>query len=71
MICLTPGRPAFSIFVTSCRCLYGKLEKQPRESFWARPRRLLIRHSCSNSEMLGLLYHVIVMNVEHHVHINC
>jgi len=28
---------------------------------------LLIRHSSSNSEMLGLLCHVIVVNVEHHM----
>lgn len=29
--------------------------------------RLLVRHSFSNSERLGLLCHVIVLNVEHHM----
>ena len=29
--------------------------------------RLLVRHSFSNSEVLGLLFHVIVVNVEHHM----
>ena len=46
---------------------YEKLEKQSLWSFWGRPRRLLVRHSSSNSEMLGLLCHVIVVNVEHHM----
>jgi hypothetical protein len=32
-----------------------------------RPRKLLIRNSSSNSEILGLLCHVIVVNVEHHM----
>jgi hypothetical protein len=65
MIYLTPGCPVFSNFVTSRPYVYEKLEKQSLWSFWGRPRRLLIRHSSSNSEMLGLLCHVIVVNVEH------
>lgn len=67
MIGLTPGCPVFSNFVTSRRFVYEKLEKQPLWSFPGRPRRLLIRHRSSNSEMLGLLCHVIVGNVEHHM----
>jgi hypothetical protein len=55
----------FSNFVASRQCLYEKLEKQPLWSFVGRPRKLLIRNSSSNSEMLGLLCHVIVVNVEH------
>ena len=47
--------------------VYGKLEKQSLQPFWDRPQRLLVRHSFSNSEVLGLLFHVIVVNVEHHV----
>ena len=34
---------------------------------WARPKRLLVCHSAAISEMLGLLCHVIVMNVERHM----
>jgi hypothetical protein len=59
MICLTPGCSVFSNFVASRQCVYGKLEKHSLWSFWARPRRLLIRHSSSNSETLDLLCHVI------------
>jgi len=33
----------------------------------ARPKRLLIRHSSSNPALLGLLCHVLVVNVEHHL----
>ncbi len=44
-----------------------KLEKQSVWSFVGRPCRLLIRHLSSNAEMLGLLCHVIVVNVEHHM----
>jgi hypothetical protein len=44
-----------------------KLEKQSLQPFWDHPKRLLVRHSFSNSEVLGLLPHVIVVNVEHHM----
>jgi hypothetical protein len=47
--------------------VYEKLEKESLSLFWDRPRKLLVRHSFSNSEMLGLLCHVIVVNVEHHM----
>jgi hypothetical protein len=65
MIYLTLCCPAFSNFVTTRQWVYEKLEKQSLWSFVGRPRRLLIRHSSSNSEMLGLLCDVIAMNVEH------
>ena len=45
--------------------MYEKLEKQSLYPFWDRPRILLIRHSFSNSEVLGLLCDVIVVNVEY------
>jgi len=66
------GRPDFWLltfpnFVTSRQCVCEKLEKQSLKPFWDRPRRLLVRHSFSNSEVLGLLSHVIVVNVEHHM----
>jgi hypothetical protein len=67
MICLTLGCSVFSNFVTSCQFVYEKLEKQSLRSFVGRPRKLLIRNSSSNSEILGLLCHVIVVNVEHHM----
>ena len=67
MICLTLGCSVFSNFITSRQFVYEKLEKRSLWSFVGRPRRLLIRHSSSNSEMLGLLCHVIVVNVEHHM----
>jgi hypothetical protein len=54
-------------FHNSRQFVYEKLEKRSLWSFVDRPRRLLIRHSSSNSEMLGLLCHVIVVNVEHHM----
>jgi hypothetical protein len=44
--------------------MYEKLEKQSLQPFWDRPRILLVRYSFSNSEILGLLCHVIVVNVE-------
>jgi hypothetical protein len=56
---------AFSNFVTSRQFVYEKLEKQSVWSFVGRPRKLLIRNSSLNSEILGLLCHVIVLNVEH------
>jgi hypothetical protein len=67
MICLTLDCLVFSNFITSRQCVYEKLEKQSLWSFWGRPKRLLVCHSASKSEMLGLLCHVIVMKVEHHV----
>jgi putative flippase GtrA len=65
MICLTFGCSVFLNFVTSRQFVYEKLEKQSLWSFVGRPRKLLIRHSSSSSELLGLLCHVIVVNVEH------
>ena len=47
--------------------MYEKLEKQSLEPFGDRPGRLLVRHSFSNSEVLGLLSHVIVVKVEEHM----
>jgi hypothetical protein len=67
MICLTLGCSVFSNFVASRQFVYEKLEKQSLWSFVGRPRKLLIRNSSSNSEMLGLLCHVIVVSVEHHM----
>ncbi len=64
MICLTLGCSVFSNFVTSRQFVYEKLEKQSLWSFVGRPRRLLVRHSFSNSEVLDLLCHVIVVNME-------
>ena len=54
------GCSVFSNFVTSRRCVYEKLEKQPFLPFWGRPKRLLVCHAASKSEMLGLLCRVIV-----------
>src|SRR5580658_1998390 len=47
--------------------MYGKLEKQLLWLFCDRPLRLSVRHSFSNAEGLGVLSHVIVVNVEHHM----
>ncbi len=47
--------------------MYGKSEKQSLQPFWDRPSRLLDCHSFSNAEVLGLLSHVIVVNVERHM----
>jgi hypothetical protein len=58
---------AFSNFVTSRQRVYEKLEKKPVRSFRDRPRTLLVRHSAAQSEMSGLLCHVIVLQVEHHM----
>lgn len=63
MICLALGA-VFSNFVTSGQFVYGKLEKPPVWPLVGRPKRLLVRHSSAHSEMLGLLCHVIVANVE-------
>jgi hypothetical protein len=54
-------------FRNSRHFVYEKLEKQPLWSIVGRPRRLLIRHSSSNSEVFGLLCHVIIVNVERHM----
>jgi hypothetical protein len=48
--------------------MYGKLEKQSLASFQGHLKRLLVGHSILKSEMLSLLCHGIVMNVEHHMH---
>jgi hypothetical protein len=42
-----------------------KVEKRSLQPFCDRPRILLVRHSFSNSEVLGLLCRVIVVNVEY------
>jgi hypothetical protein len=47
--------------------VYEKLENQSLWSFVGRPRKLLIRNSSSNSQISGLLCHVIVVNLEHHL----
>ena len=47
--------------------VYEKLEKQPLQPSWDRPRILSVRHSFSNSEALRLWSHVIVVNVEYHM----
>src|SRR4029077_8136688 len=67
IICPTLGRSVFSNSVTSRQFLYEKLEKQPLWSIVGRPWRLLIRHSSSNSEVFGLLCHVIIVNVERYM----
>jgi hypothetical protein len=67
MTCLTLGCAVFSNFVVSRQCVYEKLEKQPFLLFWGRPKRLLVCHSASKAETLGLLCHVIAVNVEHHM----
>jgi hypothetical protein len=58
---------AFSNCVTSRHCVYEKLEKKPVRSFRGCPTTLLVRHSAAQSEMSGLLCHVIVVKVEHHM----
>ena len=58
---------AFSNFVTSRHCVYENLEKKPDRSFRDRPRTLFVGHSAAQSEMSGLLCHVIVSQVEHHM----
>ena len=60
MICMTLVGSVFSNFITSRRVCYGKLEKQVLQSFCGRPKKLLIHHSASKPEMLGMLCHVIV-----------
>ena len=71
MICLTLCCSVFSNFVTSRQFVYEKWENQSLWSFMGRPRKLLIRHSSSNSDPLGLLCHVIVANMEHHLLLTC
>jgi hypothetical protein len=65
MVGLTFGLLMLSNFVTSRPCVCEKLEKLWPRPFWDRPGRLLVHHSFSNSEILGLLGHGIVVNVEH------
>ena len=47
--------------------MYEKLEKESLYRSWHRPRRLLVRHSFSKFEVLRLLCHVIVVNVDPHM----
>ncbi len=47
--------------------VYEKLENQSLWLFVGRPRKLSIRNSSSNSQILGLLCHVIVAKVEYHL----
>ena len=67
MICLTLCWSVVLEFRNLSQFVYEKLENQSLWSFVGRPRKLLIRHSSSNSDLLGLLCHVIVVNVEHHM----
>ena len=53
--------------VTSFHYAYEKLEKQSIQPLWVRPTRLLVRHLFSNSEVLGVLSHGIVVNMEDHM----
>ena len=64
---LTLGCPVFSNFLTSRQFLYEKLEKQSLALFCGRPRRLLVCHSASKSEMLACYVTSSLVNVEHHV----
>jgi hypothetical protein len=64
MIRLTPGCALLSNLVTSGHSLCEKLENLSLYPFWDRPRILFVRHSFSNSEVLCLLSHVMVVNVE-------
>jgi hypothetical protein len=48
--------------------MYEKLEKRPPRPIRHRPLRLLAHHLFLNSEGLGVLSHVIVVNVEPHMH---
>jgi len=54
-----------SNFVTSNHSVCEKLQKQSLQPFWHRPRILFVRHWFSNSDLLGLSCHVLVVNVEH------
>ena len=67
MVGLPCGGSRFSNFIISCPFAYGKLEKQLLQMLWDHTERLLARHSASKSEMLGLLSHVNVVNVEDYV----
>jgi hypothetical protein len=58
---------AFSNSVISRQCVYEKLEKKLDRAFRDRPRTLLVRHSVAQSEISGLLCHVNVLQVEHHM----
>ena len=50
-------RLAFSNSITYRQCVYEKLEKQSP----------FVRHRFSTSEVLGLLWHEILVNVERHL----
>ena len=52
-------------FRTSRARRYEKLEKQSLLPIWGRPGMLLVRHAVEQSEMSGLLCHVIATDVEH------
>ena len=65
------GLLTFSNFVTSRRCEYEKPEKHSLQLFGDQLRKVLVRHSFSRSDVLRLLRHVIVVNVEHHVLLRC
>jgi hypothetical protein len=70
MTCLTLGCAVISNCVIPRQFGYDKLEKQSSRPFWNRPRTLLARHSSSRSETLGLLCHVIDVDVERHMHLS-
>jgi hypothetical protein len=53
-----------SNFVAANHSVCEKWEKQPLQPFWVRPRIVSVRHSFWNSEALGLLSRVIVVDVE-------
>lgn len=64
MICPTLGAVVLE-FRNLWPVWYEKLEKPSVWPLVSRPKRLLVRHSAAHSEMLRLLCHVIVVNVEH------
>src|SRR5215467_13429296 len=64
---LTPARLAALKFRSLSPMCIWKVGETVAPPFWGRLRRLLVRHSFSTSEVLGLLWHVIVVNVERHM----
>lgn len=56
-----------SNFVASLQALYEKLEEQSLWSFCIRPKRLLVRHSASESETSRMLGRVIAATVDQHM----
>ena len=69
---ITIDRPEFWLltfpnFVTSRQRVCEMLEKQSLQPLSDRLRKLLARGSSPISEIVGLLCHVIVVNVEHHM----